>query len=289
MSPDGVRIGWLSTGRDPAAHALLAETVARARRDDLPLDIGVVFSDRERGEGEQSDRLLDLADSLGFATATLSSRRTWQEWWSVDTTPGHGEGQHKSDVRQAWRDDYHRQVVAILEPYDLDLLVLAGYMLITSEAMCRRYAMVNLHPALPGGPTGTWQEVIWELLRSDAHETGAMIHLATHVLDHGPVVAYCGFPIVGGQFDPLWLQFRRKRDRRGLGAISIDEGESEPLFAEIRRQGERREIPLLYRTVRQFAESSLRVVDGDVVAATGELPLDLTAAVDDELRLADRG
>ena len=49
-------------------------------------------------------------------------------------------------------------------PYRLGVLVMAGYMLIVSPAMCRRFAILNLHPALPGGPTGTWQEVIWRLL-----------------------------------------------------------------------------------------------------------------------------
>ncbi len=58
--------------------------------------------------------------------------------------------------------------MALLEPFALDVLVLAGYMLIVSPAMCARYAMLNLHPALPGGPTGTWQEVIWALLERQA-------------------------------------------------------------------------------------------------------------------------
>ena len=64
---------------------------------------------------------------------------------------------------------------------------MAGYMLISSPAFCRRYAILNLHPALPGDPTGTWQQVIWQLLEDDAAETGAMMHLATAQLDRGPV------------------------------------------------------------------------------------------------------
>ena len=83
-----------------------------------------------------------------------------------------------------------------------------------------------------------------------------MIHLVTSELDQGPVATYCSFPIVGGDFDPLWMQFRRKRERRGLGAVSIDDGEREPLFAEVRRRGALREIPLIYQTVRQFVEGA---------------------------------
>ncbi|GAH59253.1 unnamed protein product, partial [marine sediment metagenome] len=43
----------------------------------------------------------------------------------------------------------------------------------------QRYNMVNLHPAAPGGPTGTWQEVIWQLIENKAEETGVMMHLVT--------------------------------------------------------------------------------------------------------------
>ena len=130
-------------------------------------------------------------------------------------------------------------------------------MLITSPDLCARFAMLNLHPALPGGPTGTWQQVIWQLLADEADETGAMVHLATAELDRGPVVAYCSFPIVGLRWDRLWHAFRRQRDALGLDALAAAEGERQPLFAEIRRQGERREIPLLYQTVREFADEHL--------------------------------
>lgn len=278
-----MRIGWLSSGRDPAARDLLAETVRRAQRDEVALDIGAVFCDRELGESEESDLFLALARDLGIKTVTLSSAHSWHEWWRVDTTPGHGEGAHKHDVREAWRDSFHYVLGELLAPFELDLLVLAGYMLITSPDMCERHAMINLHPALPGGPIGTWQQVIWELLRSDARETGALVNLVTSELDRGAVISYCSFPIMGGEFDPLWMQFRRKRERHGMGAVSIDEGECEPLFAEVRRRGTLREIPLLYQTLRQFADDRLQIRDGDVRGVVDDLPFDLTAEVEADL------
>ena len=85
----------------------------------------------------------------------------------------------------------------LLVPYGLGALVMAGYMLIASPAVCRRYAILNLHPALPDGPTGTWQEVIWQLLDEGAAETGAMIHRATAELDRGPVISLFRLPIAG--------------------------------------------------------------------------------------------
>jgi hypothetical protein len=55
------------------------------------------------------------------------------------------------------------------------------------------------------------------------------------------------------------------------------------LFAEIRRRGEVREIPLLYRTLRLFAEGRLNTSNGAVFAEAARLPLDLTEAVDEEV------
>ena len=137
-----MRIGWFSSGRDQAASNLLADVVARAQQDELPLDIGAVFSDRERGEAPESDRFLDLVDRLGIPAVTLSSRASW------------AEAQKLGVSRTAWRDEYHRGVAELLIPHRLGVLVLAGYMLIASPALCRKYAMLNLHPALPGGPKG---------------------------------------------------------------------------------------------------------------------------------------
>jgi len=266
-----VRIGWLSSGRDQAACNLLADVVARAQQDDIPLDIAAVFCDREPGESPESDRFLELVEHLGFPLVTLSSAASWKAAQALVVE------------RAAWREEYHRGVMELLVPHRLGLLVMAGYMLISSPAMCRRFAILNLHPALPGGPTGTWQKVIWQLREEDATETGAMIHLATAQLDRGPVVGFCRFSLRGGDWEPLWDDFREKRTTMSVAEIAAAEGEAEPLFAEIRRCGEVREIPLLYQTLRQFSEGHLNTSRGAVFAEATRLPLDLTEPVEAEV------
>jgi len=266
-----VRIGWLSTGRDQAACNLLADVVARAQQDDIPLDVAAVFCDREPGEAPESDRFIELVQRLGFPLVTLSSAASWKAAHALGID------------RTTWRDEYHRGVMDLLVPHRLGVLVMAGYMLIVTPAMCRRYALLNLHPALPGGPTGTWQEVIWQLLEEKAAETGAMVHLATAQLDRGPVVSSLRFPITGADWAPLWTQFREKRKTMSIAEIVAAEGESEPLFAEIRRRGEIREIPLLYQTLCQFAQGKLNTAAGAVFAESTRLPLDLTESVEEEV------
>ncbi|MGB2694311.1 MAG: formyltransferase family protein [Dehalococcoidia bacterium] len=161
----------------------------------------------------------------------------------------------------------------------IDFVLLAGYMLIVTRNLHDKYKMLNLHPALPEGPTGTWQQVIWQLIDQRAHISGAMIHIATQMLDQGPLVARCIFPLRGPGFDPLWQAL----GSRTAAEIQSDEGEDHPLFREIRRHGAIREQPLVLETLRALALGRVRVEDRRVLdASSRELAggLDLTTEID---------
>ena len=110
-----------------------------------------------------------------------------------------------------------------------------------------------------------------------------MIHRATAELDRGPVISFFRLPIVGEEWDGLWQEFRAKRAAASVAEIAAAEGEAEPLFAEIRRRGEVREIPLLYQTLRLFAEGQLATSNGAVFAESSRLPMDMTEPVEGEL------
>ena len=151
-----------------------------------------------------------------------------------------------------------------ISAFSPDICVLAGYMLITGPEMVRRYQMVNIHPAAPSGPAGTWQDVIWMLIQDEAAESGVTVHVATEMLDAGAVLAYCTFPIRGGSFDPLWQEV----EGRSTEEIKA-EGEEQPLFQLIRREGVRRERPLLLEALRLLASGRIKVTRGRVVDPGG--------------------
>jgi len=247
------RIGWLSSGRDEAARELLQAAWERMQTGFIPGEITFVFCDCERGETPEGDRFLDLVARLRIPAITFSSRRFLPDL--------------KKQDRDQWRVAFHREVMGRIASQSHDLLVLAGYMLILSPEMCRQFTMINLHPALPGGPTGTWQEVIEKLIRERAETTGAMMHLVTPELDRGPAITYFSFSIQGNAFAPLW-----------------GEGPEEhgPLFQLIREEGVRREIPLILLTLKAVAEGRRRIKDGKVVDGAGnEMPaLSLTDEIE---------
>jgi len=267
-------IGWFSTGRDPAARELLVEAHDRIEDGTIPGNISFVFSNREDGEFEQSDLFFDLVRSYGYTLIQFSSSTFKREM--------RAEGRKDEGILKQWRREYDREIVKRLEGHEMDLGVLAGYMLIVGDEMCKVYDMINLHPAAPDGPKGTWQEVIWELLEERADRTGVLLHLVTEELDRGPVITYCVFPIVGGDLEPLWRDFEARSESETVGDIAKTDGEGNPLFAEIRRLGFMRELPLIVHTLRVFAEGEVRIEDGTVVAHGQPVPggHDLSEAID---------
>jgi phosphoribosylglycinamide formyltransferase-1 len=174
-----------------------------------------------------------------------------------------GSGEYLSPQ---WRLEYDREAMRRFKDYSPGLCVLAGYMLIVGPEMCRQYKMINLHPAAPGGPTGTWQEVIWKLIETQAVETGVMMHLVTPELDKGPPVTYCKFSIRGKPFDKHWEEVKDLP----VGEVKAKQGESNTLFKLIRQEGMKRELPLIVATVKAFSEGRVRIEDWKVVDSKGK-------------------
>ena len=263
-------IGWFSTGRDEAARDLLRAAWEAIQRGELKARIAFVFSNRERGQDPESDRFFDLVEGYGIPLVCLSSRRFREERGQPSARTG--------EPLPAWRLEYDREAIRLLERHPFDLGVLAGYMLIVTEEMWRRYPLLNLHPAAPGGPAGTWQDVIWRLIERRASRAGVMMHLVTGVLDEGPPVTYCTYTIRGPAFDALWAEV----EARSIGQVQVEEGEASRLFCEIRRQGVLRELPLVVATLCAFADGKVRIEQGRVVGAEGRptAAYDLTVEID---------
>lgn len=252
-----LNLGWFSTGRGPGSRALLSTVHQATASGRIDANISFVFSNRAPGEAEGSDQFHALANSLGLAVIHRSSRAFRREWAG---DPGH------------WRAAYYARVSELIAPFSPDLCVLAGYMLIVSPDLCRRFPMINLHPAAPHGPEGTWQEVIWQLIDQRADHSGVKVHLVSEVLDQGPTIAYCRYPIRGEGFDHHW---------NAIGEASASDlrnafGEGLPLFQAIRAEGVRRELPLLVETLASLSRDKISL-------SFNSPPQDLTAKIESSI------
>lgn len=250
------QLGWFSTGRDKAARDLLKVVNSSIKQGELEAEIAFVFTNRERDESAESDLFLKLAENYHIPVISFS----YQKFRDGKVIPSQAEALPR------WRFDYDREVMNRLQGFHPDLCVLAGYMLIVGQEMCQRYNMINLHPAAPGGPKGTWQEVIWQLIGNKAQETGVMMHLVTPELDVGPPVTFCTFPIRGKLFDKYW----QKIERHPVEEIKKRPGEDNPLFKLIRKYGLSREFPLIISTLKAFSQGKVKIMAGKVVDADGK-------------------
>ena len=244
-----LKIGWFSTGNGPGSLGLLNFILEEIRRQKIEVEIEFVFSNRVAGEGHGSDNFHDFVKSNNIPLITHSSRlfRSRFAGNSVER-----------------RIAYDRDVMNLIKDYNPTVCILAGYMLIVGPEMCHRYTLLNLHPALPEGPTGTWPEVIWSLIQSSAETTGAMIHIAAEILDRGPVISYFSIPIHGAKFDEEWEEIKGKT----IIELQENPGEELQLFKRIRQEGYLREPHLVAETLKALSTGSIVIKGGSAQDCT---------------------
>ena len=258
-----MNIGWFSTGRDVAARELLSIAQSNIEKGVIKGKIIFAFSNREHGESPESDLYSKLVNKLEIPLITYSSQVF-------------NKSNDIKDINKR-RILFDRQVIDRISHYQPDICVLAGYMLIVGEEMCEQYDIVNLHPALPSGPKGSWQEVIWELIEKKESSSGVMLHLATTDLDRGPVITYCKYSLSGKKLDKYWQEI----DNKPIQQIKEKEGENNSLFKAIREQGLMREFPLIILTLKSLGDKDVNIVDKKVTDSTGKIIMgyDLTEQV----------
>ncbi|MBN1161254.1 MAG: phosphoglycerate transporter [Dehalococcoidales bacterium] len=269
------KIGWFSTGRGEGSKGLLTAAHRAIKSGELNAEIEFVYCSRERGETEATDRYLDMVKEYGIPLVSFS----YQKYRKMRNMPS----PDLSQPLPQWRIDYDKEVLKLLKNFKPDLVLLAGFMLVGTPVMCDTYKIINLHPAAPGGPAGTWQQVIWKLIEDKADTQGIKMHVAIPELDMGPTATYCTFPIRGGVFDKLWEGI----NGRTVAQIKGGEGVENRLFKAIRAHGAAREVPLIIKTLKVFSEGKIKITkDRRVVDAAGRVikGYDLSKEIDSAVK-----
>ncbi|QIE22733.1 Phosphoribosylglycinamide formyltransferase [Caballeronia sp. SBC1] len=96
------------------------------------------------------------------------------------------------------RDAFDQALARVIDGFEPDLVVLAGFMRVLTDAFVEHYAgrMLNIHPSLlpcfPGLKTHQ------QALDAGVRVHGASVHFVTPTLDHGPIVAQAAVPVMAG-------------------------------------------------------------------------------------------
>ena len=189
------------------------------------------------GRGSNMESLLDAVATGALpvrVTAVLSNRPQAKglETAAAVGIPVRVVDHQTFDSREA----FDAAMAEAIDAFAPDLVVLAGFMRILSDAFVQHFAgrMINIHPSLlPSFPgLHTHRRALEEGVR--VH--GCTVHFVTPALDHGPIIVQAAVPVLDGD------------DESSLAARVLAQ--------------EHRIYPL---AVRWFAEGRLQRVDGKVV------------------------
>ena len=101
------------------------------------------------------------------------------------------------DIKSCYSKD-EDEIIALFEAYNVDLVVMAGWMRIVSKKFCDAFAgrLINLHPSLL--PKYKGLNAVEQALKSGDDETGCTVHFVTEELDSGAIIRQQTVPILPG-------------------------------------------------------------------------------------------
>ncbi len=152
------KIVILISGRGSNMQALLAAK--------LPCQISAVISNRADATG------LEYASQHGIATHIVA---------------------HKDYADRALFD---AALADVIDSYQPDFVVLAGFMRILTEQFVNRYRsrLINIHPSLL--PAYTGMNTHERALQDGIKIHGCTVHFVTPDLDHGPIIIQAAVPVL---------------------------------------------------------------------------------------------
>lgn len=159
-----VKLVILISGRGSNMQSI----VNAIRAGKLNAEVAAVISNRPDAAG------LDFARSAGITSETLD---------------------HKNFTS---REAFDQKLMDLIDTFNPDYVVLAGFMRILSAAFVQHYAnrLINIHPSLL--PKFKGMHTHKRAIEAGESEHGASVHFVTEELDAGPVILQAKVPILAG-------------------------------------------------------------------------------------------
>jgi len=107
------------------------------------------------------------------------------------------------------RETFDQELIQVLEAYNPDLIVLAGFMRILSEVFVEKYLgkLINIHPSLL--PKYPGLETHKKVIENKETRHGVTIHYVDKTLDGGPICAQSEIEVTTKNVDDLQEQIHK--------------------------------------------------------------------------------
>jgi phosphoribosylglycinamide formyltransferase-1 len=221
------RIGWFTTARGPGSFNLFRTMMDSIKDGTIDAEISFVFINREVKGNQYRMRLISMAEEAGIPVILLPSDNF--------------EPELKERDLPAWRDAYGRAMREQISKYPMDFGALAGYMLILDPETCRRYTIINLHPALPDTYKGTWEEIVAQVVENKDVRYGATVHICTPNLDRGQTICYDSFLV---------------------GKVRSKDAPKDEQIKQVRAEELKREAYLLIGAIKMIVNGEIEIREG---------------------------
>ena len=161
-----------------------------------------------------------------------------KECYALERAKGYGIKAVYIPSKGKEREEFDKEVAAILDKEGIQLILLIGYMRILSSWFVNKYKnkIMNIHPSLlPAFAGGMDKDVHAEVLASGVKETGCTLHFVDEGADTGPII------------------FQKK--------VRIDEEET---VETLKEKVQIAEQEIILKAIRLYAQGKIKVEDNEV-------------------------
>lgn len=177
-----MRVACFMSGSGTNARKIIERSLSPDSRYEVVLIFTDVRDDRLKSSGEKMCRARDIAEEHGIAYECVDIRDFYRR-----------RGRRRTDL--SLRPEFDRMVVEKIEPYEIELIALAGYMSITTEPLLERFGgkMLNVHPADLSIIEGDKRKyvgihVVRDAILAGEKELRASTHVVRKKVDYGEIL-----------------------------------------------------------------------------------------------------
>lgn len=206
------------------------------------LRVGVLAS----GGGTDLQSIIDASEKkiINASVSVVISDNT--SAYALERARNHGIETIILDPKKIDRGNYDKQIDDVLSPFQLDLLVGAGYMRMLSSFFVNKWfgKLINIHPALLPSFKGIDGQT--QAFKYGVKLTGCTTHFMDNEMDHGPIILQAAIRV-------LWDDTKEILKQRILKV----------------------EHQILPRTIELFSKNRLTIQGRTVIIKPGDSWMDL--------------